>query len=250
MRYQKLRVCLLLAAMLTLTGCIRDLAPSNAATVPSTVQTAPTALPTQAPTEPLPDRVSGEAVKDYLLPLENFSWERKYAPEYVMLHFTSAVTLSKDDPYNMAAVRSIFADYGVSIHYIIDRDGTVYCYVPENLVAWHAGAGVWKNDPKYTNRLNDYAIGIEILAIGSQSDMAVFLTEDEYNALDPDLIGYTDAQYAALKALVADICQRNGIPMDRRHIIGHQEYASQKTDPGELFDWSRLDLEPAAGTSE
>ena len=46
--------------------------------------------------------------------------------------------------------------------------------------------------------------------------------------------------YDALKLLVADICQRNNIPLDREHVIGHQEFSPKKTDPGELFDWSRI----------
>ena len=37
-----------------------------------------------------------------------------------------------------------------------------------------------------------------------------------------------------------DICSRYGIPMDRQHVIGHEEYSSHKTDPGQLFDWSKL----------
>ena len=40
----------------------------------------------------------------------------------------------------------------------------------------------------------------------------------------------------AKKACV--IWLRYDIPMDRDHIIGHQEYAIKKRDPGELFDWS------------
>ena len=61
-----------------------------------------------------------------------------------------------------------------------------------------------------------------------------------YQQLPSSVIGYTDAQYEALKTLVSDICERNGIPMDRQHVIGHEEYSSNKTDPGELFDWDRL----------
>lgn len=194
--------------------------------------------------EPLPadrlDAVYSGAIKDYLLPFEDFSRERVAAPEFVMIHFTSAVVLSQKDPYNMEKIRSTFVDYEVSVHYIIQRDGTVRCYIPENLVAWHAGKGTWKNDPKYTDKLNDYAIGIEVVAIGSQKDMKQYLTASVYKKLDKSLIGYTDAQYDALRVLVKDICQRNEIPMDREHIIGHQEYASRKSDPGELFDWERL----------
>ena len=184
--------------------------------------------------------VSALAQKDYLQPFADFSRARTQNPEFVMVHFTSAVVLSKDDPYNMDTIRSIFVDYKVSVHYIIDREGTISCYIPEDLVAYHAGYGTWQDDPKYTDKLNNYAIGIEVAAIGSASDMAQYLTPEEYQKLSPELIGYTDAQYEALKNLVADICARNDIPMDRAHIIGHEEYSPKKTDPGELFDWERL----------
>ena len=179
-------------------------------------------------------------IDDYLQPVENFSSARTHAPEFVMLHFSSAVVLSKDDPYNMETIRSIYTDYKVSAHYVIDREGKIYCFIPEDRLAWHAGTGTWKDDAKYKNKMNDYAIGIEMLAIGSKSDMTQYLSSSAYDKIDPSLIGYTDAQYASLKLLVEDICQRNSIPMTREHVIGHQDYSSKKSDPGELFDWSRL----------
>lgn len=180
------------------------------------------------------------AVEDFLLPVEEYSWEREFAPEYVMIHFTSAVVEHRDDPLNMDYIRQIFVDYDISVHYIIDREGTVRCYVPEERVAWHAGKGEWANDEKYTNKMNHYAIGIEIAAIGSQKDMEIYLTEEEYAALDDRFKGFSDAQYDALKLLVEDICARYGIPADRDHVIGHQDYSPSKNDPGELFDWSRI----------
>lgn len=180
------------------------------------------------------------AVEDFLLPVEEYSWEREFAPEYVMIHFTSAVVEHRDDPLNMDYIRQIFVDYDISVHYIIDREGTVRCYVPEDRVAWHAGKGEWANDEKYTNKMNHYAIGIEIAAIGSQKDMEIYLTEEEYAALDDRFKGFSDAQYDALKLLVEDICARYGIPADRDHVIGHQDYSPSKNDPGELFDWSRI----------
>ena len=180
------------------------------------------------------------AIKQFLLPEETFSEVRQGEPEFVMLHFTSAVMLSPTDPYNMDVIRSIFVQNELSVHYIIDRDGTVYCYVPENLMAGHAGKGTWKDDPRYTNRINHYSVGIEIVGIGSPRDMSPYFSADEYAKLDKRLIGFTDAQYASLKALVTDICARNDIPMDKDHVIGHNEYAPKKTDPGELFDWDRL----------
>ena len=235
-------VCLLVLTVL-LTGCQQVSRQPVTAPVMGTIPeiTVPTTEATQ-PTEP-PDVVSELAQPDYLLPLETFSRERKQDPEFVMIHFTSAVVLDRDDPYNMDTVRSIFVDYEVSVHYIVERDGTVRCYIPENVVAYHAGFGTWGDDPKYTDLMNDYAIGIEVVAIGSQKDMSQYFHPEEYAAIDPELIGYTEAQYQALQKLVADICIRNNIPMDRNHIIGHEEYSPNKTDPGELFDWSRITKE-------
>ena len=187
------------------------------------------------------DTVSALAVGDFMLPLDEFSWEREFPAEIVMLHFTSAVVKNPADPYNTEEIRSIFAESGVSINYIIERDGTVRCFIPENRAAWHAGRGEW-GDAKYTNAMNKYSIGIEIEAIGSQNDMLRYMTAEEYAALDRTLIGFTDAQYTALSALLDDICMRNSIPKNRSHVIGHDEYNPAKNDPGELFDWSRIGI--------
>ena len=68
----------------------------------------------------------------------------------------------------------------------------------------------------------------------------MYLTPEEYEALDDSLIGFTDQQYTALQALVSDICGRYGIPMDRDHVIGHSDYTEGNGDPGTLLDWSRI----------
>lgn len=196
--------------------------------------------PTPPPT-PTPNLYMYEgAIEKFMLPFDDYSWERQYDPEYVMIHFSSAVKDHPEDPYNLDAIRSIFEQEEVSTHYIIDRDGTVYCYIPETRAAWHAGKGTYANDEKYTNKMNYYAIGIELVAMGSKNDMAQYLSSAEYDALNPDLIGFTDAQYTALGSLVGDICTRHHIPMDAEHVIGHQDYSEGKSDPGELFDWDRL----------
>lgn len=229
--------------MLLLSGCGQSSQPE---TVPATTEAtmeATTEATTAATTEPPRITIYPGAVEHYLGELGNghdFSWEQLYPPEYVMIHFCSAVVNHRDDPYNMEHVRQTFIDADVSIHYILDRDGTVYCYVPEDRTAWHAGKGEWLNDEKYTNKMNLYSIGIEVVGMGSMEDMSPYLTKKEYKALDEELLGFTDAQYTALKALVADICQRNNIPLDREHVIGHEEYNPRKNDPGDLFDWSRI----------
>lgn len=225
------KICLLLLALLCLTGCSATEQPADTVAAWAEETTQP------QPTEP--PYYQG-AMEHYLGNGLDYSWEQLYPPEYVMLHFCSAVVNHPDDPYRMEYVRQTFIDADVSIHYIIDRDGTIYCYVPENRTAWHAGVGEWLDDDKYTNKMNMYSIGIELLGIGTAQEMSLYMTKAQYNKLDKSLLGFTDAQYTALKELVEDVCDRHNIPMDREHIIGHADYNPRKNDPGELFDWSRI----------
>ena len=44
----------------------------------------------------------------------------------------------------------------------------------------------------------------------------------------------------SLKAIARAGAGVNNIPLDRQHVIGHEEYNPKKNDPGELFDWSRI----------
>lgn len=151
----RITLIILCSLALLLCGC-------NDAEVHTDLPTAVTEA-TLSPTPSIPDplTVSELAVEDFLLPFDRFSREREFPPEYVMLHFTSAVMLSRDDPYNIDTVRGIFVDSEVSIHYIIDREGVVRCYIPENRAAWHAGKGEYGGDKKLTDAMNKYSIGID-----------------------------------------------------------------------------------------
>lgn len=168
---------------------------------------------------------------------------------HVVLHFMSNVARNQRDPYDIEQVRKIFVDYKLSSHYMIARDGLVVKLVEEDRIAWHAGRGSLDEFPDYQNKLNDYSIGIEFLAIGSRDEMAPkYLSQSTYDSLDPSLIGYTEEQYTAVNELLAEIYDRHpAVVRDRRHIIGHDEYAGPrqrpadpKVDPGSLFDWSRI----------
>ena len=191
------------------------------------------------------------ALEDFLQPMDDYAIERIHPPEIIMIHFTSAVVDHPGDPFRLENIRRIFEQNRISINYLIERDGTVRCWLPENRMARHAGLGSFRDIHKYTNHMNYYSIGIELLAIGSQQDMKKYLTAEQYDRLDDSFKGYTQAQYASLKALVEDLCSRYQIPADREHVIGHQEYSPQKNDPGELFDWSRiLELPPEETNGE
>ena len=171
------------------------------------------------------------------------SSERHGEITHIVIHFISNVIENHGNPYIIEDIERIFRDYGVSAHYIIDRDGTIHLAVPEHRVAFHAGAGTLVDFPEYENDLNQYSIGIELLGIGTQEEMSLYLTASEYYALDPTHIGFTDEQYDSLNWLLHDILARHpAIKPNRTHIIGHSEYAPSKIDPGELFEWERLDF--------
>jgi N-acetylmuramoyl-L-alanine amidase len=107
----------------------------------------------------------------------------------------------------------------VSAHYVIEENGTVWRLVPEALQAFHAGRSCWAG----SSSLNEVSIGIEIVNPGHEWGYRPFPEE----------------QMVALERLCAALLSRFPIPPDR--IVGHSDIApDRKSDPGELFDWSRL----------
>lgn len=85
-------------------------------------------------------------------------------------------------------------------------------------------------------------IGIELLAIGTKEEMRFNMSAEEYDQIDPDLIGYSEVQYESLNKLLDDIYDRHpAIRRNRMQIVGHDEYApDRKGDPGSLFDWGKI----------
>ena len=117
-----------------------------------------------------------------------------------------------------------------SAHYLSAQDGTVLSLVPEELRAWHAGAGRWGA----VSDVNSHSIGIE-LANDGVSPFAAPLMD-------------------ALEDLLRAMMPRWHIPPAR--VIGHSDMAPQrKIDPGPRFDWRRLALQglsvwPDAGQAD
>jgi len=109
----------------------------------------------------------------------------------------------------------------VSAHYVVSRTGQITQMVAEQDIAWHAGN--WD--------YNTRAIGIE----------------HEGYAWIPGT--FTFAEYQASARLIASICSRWGVPMDRQHVIGHNEVPDpndpskfggygHRTDPGPYWNWN------------
>lgn len=103
----------------------------------------------------------------------------------------------------------------VSAHYLISEAGEVLALVPEQMRAWHAGAGRWGA----VTDVNSRSVGIELA--------------------NPGDVPFAAAQMDALEALLAGIMARWGVPPER--VIAHSDCApARKIDPGPRFDWARL----------
>jgi N-acetylmuramoyl-L-alanine amidase len=140
--------------------------------------------------------------------------DRGGAPvDMLVLHYTGMTSgaAAVDRLCNPAA--------GVSAHYTIDEDGTVYAHVAEARRAWHAGVSHWAG----VDNVNARSIGIELVNPGH-----------EYGYRE-----FPEDQIAALVTLCHGILLRHPIPSAR--VLGHSDVApARKDDPGELFPWARL----------
>jgi N-acetyl-anhydromuramyl-L-alanine amidase AmpD len=148
--------------------------------------------------------------------------------DVIVVHYISAVDITPVDPYNLRSIMKIFCDFGVSSHFLIDRDGITYKLVPETKKAWHCG-GSRMPHPDNRTAVNNFSIGVELIATANS--------------------GFNSVQYDSLAMLV--------ILMEKKFqkkfkLVGHDMVANEaavkdglrkdiKVDPGELFSWSSLE---------
>jgi N-acetyl-anhydromuramyl-L-alanine amidase AmpD len=123
--------------------------------------------------------------------------------DYIVIHYTAISYARTLKAFNIPAS-------DVSAHYVVRGDGHVAQVVGEADTAWHSG-NAW---------FNDHSVGIEIEL------------DDNTN---PE---FTAAQYYATAALACGIAARHGIPLDRAHVVGHNEVpGSTHSDPGPTWGW-------------
>ncbi|MFF0476204.1 N-acetylmuramoyl-L-alanine amidase [Streptomyces sp. NPDC004284] len=108
-----------------------------------------------------------------------------------------------------------------SAHYIVGADGGVTQMVETKNEAFHAG----------NKTLNMHSIGIE----------------HEGYAIKGDSGWYTEPEYESSAALVKYLAAKFSIPLDREHIIGHDDVPSildstvqDHWDPGPFWDWNHF----------
>jgi N-acetylmuramoyl-L-alanine amidase len=112
--------------------------------------------------------------------------------------------------YDIDLIIKQFSFYGVSSHYLIGRDGTIYQLVDEKNIAYHAGNSKLPNG---MSGINNYSIGIEIVTSYVEAPVSI--------------------QMKSLLSLVKDIQSRHKID----YILRHSDIApGRKTDPWN-FDW-------------
>lgn len=130
-------------------------------------------------------------------------------PDLIVLHYTAMATCAE------AVDRLCDPAAEVSAHYLISGTGEVIDLVPEELRAWHAGAGGWG----LATDVNSRSIGIELANTGGHP--------------------FAERQMAALEGLLADVMHRWQIRPER--VVAHSDVApGRKSDPGPRFDWQRL----------
>lgn len=180
--------------------------------VPS-VEAAPSVAPEKVVTIPQPETAPADklAIVDRQVAsgFEAPSGARKI--DTVILH--SSYNSLGGDVHDVGKIIGIYKSYEVAAHYIIGRDGTIYRLVEEKNIAYHAGVA---KTPDGRSDVNAFSIGIELVN-----------TENGE---------YTEKQYAAVNALLADIRSRHAI----KYVLGHDDIApDRKTDPWNL-DWKRI----------
>jgi N-acetyl-anhydromuramyl-L-alanine amidase AmpD len=111
----------------------------------------------------------------------------------------------------------------VSIHYYIDKAGTISRMVDDANIAWHAGQSTWVVDGEQI----DYASGCNPVSLGIE-------LENLNDGNDP----YPQAQYDAALWLVRHLVATYNIP--RGQLVRHLDIAPQrKTDP-RAFPWEQF----------
>ena len=148
------------------------------------------------------------------LPSPNFN-ERPGPVDMLVLHYTGM----PDAKGALDILTDGTREKRVSAHYTLDRDGTFYAHVPEEMRAWHAGVSWWGG----RDDVNSRSIGIEVVNPGHEWGYRAF----------------PKRQIDALIWMCRGILRRHDIPA--RNVVGHSDIApGRKVDPGEKFPWARL----------
>jgi len=163
----------------------------------------------------------------------------------------SMLTIHHDACLNARSCFKVLVRRGLSTHFIIDNDGTVYQPWDLAHMTWHAGS------------VNAYSIGFDM------SNAAVIQYASHYrdrgvftgviNGGTFTALGYSEAQYISCIAAIREICRYfprikpvppvgedgqvvPGVIADPKFegVVAHFHLSVHKWDPGPGFDWKRI----------
>jgi N-acetyl-anhydromuramyl-L-alanine amidase AmpD len=147
--------------------------------------------------------------------------ESTLAPKMIVAHWTAIPTFEGSfnafNPVMLPSFRKELkgvSPLNVSIHFLVDRDGTIYRLMPENLIARHVIG------------LNWCALGIENVGDGNKFP----LTEAQLKA-NIWLVKYLKKKYASIEYLIGhhEYTSFQDTPLWKE---SNPNYRTQKDDPG------------------
>jgi len=164
------------------------------------------------PVTKIPQKQSSDALKvtDKLM-ASGFQKSSGRKIDTIIIH--SSYDAIGNDPYSVNGIINEYRTYGVSAHYLIDRDGIIYRLVEEKNIAFHAGAS---RLPDGRTNVNEISIGVELI-----------------NTKDGN---FTQEQYASLQSLIGSVKERHEI----KYILGHNQIAPGRKDDPWNFDWGKV----------
>lgn len=120
-----------------------------------------------------------------------------------------------------------------SAHVYADSDGDLYVMVPDEEPAWACGTrggvnrhwyGAWDTLPPWGEAgVSNNCLSLSIEIEGRAFDLAM-----------------PEPQYQTVLAWAREKIEQYAIPIDRVHLVGHGDLATDRTDPGPYFPWERL----------
>lgn len=167
----------------------------------------------------------------------------------IVLHWTAGVGLAPQ-------VFKTLSSRHLSVHYVIDPDGTIYQFAPDDRLCQHAGKIGDSNHDGHQASANRCSIGIEIVNPASMMVRARGVTREALREVihgtERVYSSFTAAQYAAVLELVEYLCERWQLPMvvpvrgtdvlstmmseaafaSFRGVAGHLNFTLGKPDPG------------------
>ncbi|HEX5354074.1 MAG TPA: N-acetylmuramoyl-L-alanine amidase [Rhodanobacteraceae bacterium] len=152
------------------------------------------------------------------------------AIDLVVIHCTELPDLATARGYGERIVHP--SGTGNSGHYYIDRDGTLFRYVPDARIAHH------------TRGCNERSIGIELVNTGRYPDWFDSRTQAMTEPYPDPQIGALVALLAQLRAMLPNLARIAGHADLDVHLIAASDDAARKVrrklDPGPLFPWQRV----------